>query len=287
MDIKQAITDKIIALLEKGNCSSSAPWAQAAGKGMPCNAVTGAAYRGVNVLILWSEAVERGYTSNIWMTFKQAQALGGQVRKGEKAVLCAFFDKVKKSAKNAAEKSEAEGGEDSFFLCKPFWLFNLAQVENLPADLTAVPVAATPDFNPIAEAEQILRASGASIAHGFDGAFYSPSKDQICLPERERFTSEVRYYATAMHELSHWTGHENRLARDFSGRFGSEAYAFEELVAELGSAFLAGHIGFVDTTIENHAAYLQSWLKVLKSDKTAIFTAASAASKATDFVLAC
>ena len=99
------------------------------------------------------------------------------------------------------------------------------------------------------------------------------------MPERECFTSEARYYATALHELTHWTGHEIRLGRDFSGRFGSEAYAFEELIAELGSAFLAGHIGFVDTTIENHAAYLQSWLKVLRSDKSAIFTAASAASK--------
>ncbi len=278
MDIKQAITDKIIAMLEQGGNVSKARWTQSAKGGLPRNGKTGDAYRGVNVLLLWNEAAERGYASNVWLTYKQAASMGAQVRKGEKAVLCAFFDRIQK-------KGEADQEEPEFFLmCKPFWLFNVAQIDGLPADLTATPAPAA-DFDPITEAEQILIESGAQINHGFDGAFYAPSKDQICLPARERFTSSQNYYATALHELTHWTGHTSRLARDFSGRFGSEAYAFEELVAELGAAFLAGHVGFVDATIENHAAYLESWIKVLKNDKNAIFTAASHASKAFDYIL--
>lgn len=280
MDIKQAITDKIIAMLEQGGNVSKARWTQSAKGGLPRNGKTGDAYRGVNVLLLWSEAAERGYVSNVWLTYKQAESLGAQVRRGEKAVMCCFFDRILK-------KAEAQQGEDEaefFLMCKPFWLFNVAQIDGLPADLTGS-APTLRDFDPIIEAEQILGASGAQISHGFDGAFYAPSKDQICLPARERFTSEHNYYATALHELTHWTGHESRLAREFSGRFGSEAYAFEELVAELGSAFLAGHVGFVDATIENHAAYLESWIKVLKNDKNAIFTAASHAGRAFDFIL--
>ena len=285
MDVKQAITDKIISLLEKGGNVCKAPWTKAVGQGMPTNGATGAAYRGVNVLILWAEAADKSYGSNVWLTYKQAEAMGAQVRKGEKAVMCAFFSKVSKAQENSADQEEGEGGK-SYLMCKPFWLFNLAQIDNIPAALVAAPEAATPDFCPIEEAEQILAASGAQIRHGHDGAFYSPSKDQICMPNRERFIAEENYYATALHELTHWTGHTDRLARDFSGRFGSEAYAFEELIAELGAAFLAGHVGFVDATLEGHAGYLQSWLKVLKADKNAIFTAASAATKAADFLLA-
>lgn len=131
----------------------------------------------------------------------------------------------------------------------------------------------------------MLAASGATINHGFDGAFYAPSKDQICLPARERFTSPENYYATALHELTHWTGHESRLNRQFGKRFGDDAYAFEELVAELGAVFVVGHVGFVDATIENHAAYVENWLTVLKNDKTAIFTASKQASLAYDFIL--
>lgn len=284
MDIRQAITDKIIAMLEKGGNEARARWTQAAQGGFPSNGKTGDTYRGVNVLILWDEAIERGYSSNIWMTYKQAEGMGAQVRKGEKAVMCAYFEMVKRKG-GEADQAQGEEGKNGFIpMCKPFWLFNVAQIDGLPESLTA-PTETTGKFNPIADAEKLLTASCAEINHGFDGAFYAPGKDQICLPARERFTSPENYYATALHELTHWTGHESRLNRQFGKRFGDDAYAFEELVAELGAAFVVGHVGFVDATIENHAAYVQNWLTVLKNDKTAIFTASKQASLAYDFIL--
>lgn len=285
MDIRQAITDKIIAMLEKGGNEARTRWTKAAQRGFPRNGKTGDAYRGVNVLILWDEAIERGYSSNVWMTYKQAGGIGAQVRKGEKAVMCAYFEMVKRKGDEAGQGDSEEGGKAGFSpMCKPFWLFNVAQIDGLPESFTA-PAEVANEFNPIADAEKLLAASGATINHGFDGAFYVPSKDQICLPARERFTSPENYYATALHELTHWTGHESRLNRQFSKRFGDDAYAFEELVAELGAAFVVGHVGFVDTTIENHAAYVENWLSVLKNDKTAIFTASKQASLAYDFIL--
>lgn len=282
MDIKQVITDKIIALLERGAQAGQARWTGAAKNGFPVNAKSGEAYRGVNVLILWAEAADRAYGSNVWMTYKQAAAVGAQVRKGEKAVMCAYFERIAKKAKaDGTTEEEGEGG--SFLMCKPFWLFNVAQMDNVPADLQAAPLQTV--FDPILAAEKLICASGATIRHGFSGAFYVPSKDEICLPQRERFTSPANYYATALHELTHWTGHESRNARTFSKRFGDEAYAFEELVAELGAAYLVGHLGFVDATIENHVSYLDQWLTVLKRDKCAIFTAARHAGEAFDFIL--
>lgn len=285
MDVRQAITDKIIAMLEQGGNVSRARWAKAAQNGFPRNGKTGDAYRGVNVLLLWTAAIDAGYTSNVWMTFKQASDMGGHVRKGEKGVMCAYFEMVKRKGNEAVEEEGGEESKGGFFpMCKPFWLFNVAQIEGLPESFSQAEEKAA-DFDPIEDAEAILAASGASIAHGYDGAFYAPSKDQICLPARERFSSPENYYATALHELTHWTGHVSRLDRQFGKRFGDDAYAFEELVAELGAAFVVGHVGFVDATIEGHAAYLDSWLKVLKNDKTAIFTASKQASLAYEYIL--
>ncbi len=285
MDIRQTITDKIIAMLEKGGNEARRRWTKAAHNGFPRNGATGKSYQGVNVLILWDEAIERGYASNVWLTYKQAESMGAQVRKGEKAVMCAYFEMVARKGGEASQ-DEGDGGEKPGFypMCKPFWLFNVAQIDGLPEALTQTEEKA-PEFNPIEEAEKVLAASGAQINHGYDGAFYAPSKDQICMPARERFTTPENYYATALHELTHWTGHASRLNRQFGKRFGDDAYAFEELVAELGAAFVVGHIGFVDATIENHAAYVENWLKVLKNDKTAIFTASKQASMAYEFIL--
>lgn len=278
MDIRQTITDKIISLMEAGATAGGPRWTQSQGHGLPRNGKTGDKYRGINVLLLWAEAAERGYASNLWLTFKQAQAMGAQVRKGEKAVTCVFFDKVKKAA-------DQEGEEDTFYpMAKAFWLFNVAQIDGLPESLTAP--AATREFDPIADAEQVIEGTGAVIRHGFDSAFYAPSKDEIFLPNKDRFTSEANYYATALHELAHWTGHESRLNRTFGKRFGDDAYAVEELVAELSAAFTMGALGMVEWTLELHASYVANWIKVLKADKSAIFTAASAAAKAADFVLA-
>ncbi len=277
MCIRDTITGKIISIMEAGIAKGASRWVPSAGQGMPRNAKTGQPYRGINVLLLWSEAAERHYSSNLWLTYRQAEGMGAQVRRGEKSTLCVFFDKIKK-------ESDEEQDQDKFYpMVKAFFLFNVAQIDGLPDSITAP--FETHNFNAVAEAEQILIDSRADIRHGFDGALYMPSKDQILLPLRERFTSAQNYYATALHELTHWTGHESRLNRQFGKRFGDDAYAFEELVAELGAAFMVGQLGMVDATIENHAAYVDSWVKVLKNDKQAIFTAASQASRASDFIL--
>jgi antirestriction protein ArdC len=281
MDIRQTITDRIISIMEQGTVKGGPRWTKSAGQGLPCNAKTGEPYKGINVLLLWAEAAERQYSSNLWLTYRQAEAIGGHVRKGERSVMCVYYSKIQKHI--AAEQPDDQEDAGSYLMCKPFWLFNGAQIDGLPDDLTSA--AKTHEFKPLDEAEQILINSGAKIHHGFDSAFYIPSKDQICLPVRERFTTPENYYATALHELTHWTAHESRLNRQFGKRFGDDAYAFEELVAELGAAFTVGHVGMVDATIENHAAYLQRWIHVLKSDKRAIFTAASQAAKAADFIL--
>lgn len=191
MDIRQVITDKIIAMLEKGGNEARARWSKAAQGGFPSNGKTGDKYRGVNVLILWDEAIERNYTSNVWMTYKQAESMGAQVRKGEKAVMCAYFEMVKGKSKDAS--AEDEEGKGGFFpMCKPFWLFNVAQIEGLPESFN-VTTEGAPEFNPIEEAEKLIAASGATFNHGYDGAFYARNKDQICLPARERFTTPENY----------------------------------------------------------------------------------------------
>lgn len=279
MCIRQTITDKIIAIMEAGTTKGGPRWSQSTGQGLPRNAKTGECYRGINVLLLWSQASEQGYSANQWLTYKQAEALGGQVRKGEKSAMCVFFDTIMKHPK------EGQNPDDlSFYpMAKAFFVFNVAQIDGLPANLNAP--AETNEFNAVEQAEQILIKSGATIRHGFDGAFYVPSRDEVCLPDRERFANEVNYYATALHELGHWTGHESRLSRTFGKRFGDDAYAMEELIAELSAAFSMGYLGMVDGTIENHANYMEGWIKCLKADKGAIFMAASQAAKASDFIL--
>ncbi len=279
MDIRQVITDKIVTLLERGTTKTGPRWTTRKASGLPVNAKTGEAYHGINVLLMWAEMSERGYAVSRWLTYNQAAELGGQVRKGQKSVMCVYYQTVQK--KDAGQ--EDDDGE-SYFLAKPFWVFNVAQIDGLTADLTAPAVV---DFNASQNAEQILTSSKARIDYGFDKASYSSRHDRICLPERERFTTPENFYATALHELTHWTGHESRLNRQFGKRFGDDAYAFEELVAELGAAFTVGQLGMVDATIEAHANYVNCWLKVLKSDKRAIFTAASQAAKAADFILTC
>lgn len=280
MCIRQTITNKIISLMEAGVIAGAPRWISPVGQGLPSNAKTGDPYRGINVVLLWAEAAEKGYSSNLWLTYKQAQSMGGQVRKGEASVMCVFFEKIQKKSKS--ENTDQDSVE-FFPMLKVFFLFNAAQIDGLSEVITDTEKG--PDFNPIHAADQVIEKTGAVIRHGFDGAFYVPSKDEICLPDRGRFTSTPNFYATAFHELSHWTGHESRLARTFGRRFGDEAYAMEELVAELSAAFTMGHLGMVDGTIENHASYLEHWIQCLKADKTAIFSVASQAAKASDFIL--
>ena len=302
MDVRQAITERIIAMLEKGGNVFRERWTRAASRGMPRNGKTAAPYHGANVLLLWDAAFEQGYASNVWLTYKQAASLGAQVRKGERGVMCAHFERRARRGEDAAdheanvqdgeEEGRAHEGRDEglsggFLLCMPFWVFNVAQIEGLPCevvDLCAEPVKSS--FGPVESALRLLGGCNAAIRHGYERAMYLPELDEIRLPWPSRFTSGEAYCATSLHETVHWTGHAGRLNRQFGKRFGDAAYAFEELVAELGSAFVMGHCGLVDATIEGHAAYLDSWLQVLRNDRTAIFTAARHAGQAFEYILA-
>lgn len=276
-DLYAQVTDEIIATLD-GRKTSHLKWARS-GDSMPRNHKTGTAYQGVNVLLLWAAAATGGYSSDRWLTYKQATDMGGQVRKGEKSVTCVFFKTLEIKPENDGDEAEQS---HSMRMIKPFWLFNLDQIDGIDKPQAG---EALTEFQQIEAAESVLIHSGADINEIGEKAFYQPSTDKIYLPERNRFASGIEFYSVALHELTHWTGAKHRLARDFAKRFGSEAYAFEELIAELGSAFLNAELGFSAATIPNHAGYIESWLKVLKNDKRAIFTAASQASKAHRYIV--
>jgi antirestriction protein ArdC len=300
-DVRQAITDRIIAMLEKGGNVLRERWTRAASRGMPRNGRTGQPYHGANVLLLRDAAIEQGYASNVWLTYKQAAGLGAQVRRGERAVLCAHFERkahggvidgepsaavATGSDDDMADESSPRSARGSFLLCRPFWLFNVAQIDGMPVEtIEEHCYSPAPSHAPAEMAMRILAGSNAKIRYGFEQAMYVVDLDEIRLPWPRRFTSGDAHLATALHELVHWSGNSRRLDRQFGRRFGDEAYAFEELVAEIGCAFLLGHCGLIEATIEGHAAYLESWLKVLRNDRTAIFTAARLAGEAHEFLL--
>ena len=289
MSIRDDITDSIVRLIETGAArgSSSPLWDAAVSLGLPVNYATRQAYSGVNVPLLWGAAQERGFERNEWLTFKQALALGASVRKGAKGVLCAFYKMMTRgegadaaSALAQSEGAAADGGKGFIPMLKPFWLFNVADIQGLHA---GAPVALP--FDPIDRAEELITRLGVPITWSGTRAFYRPASDEIFMPSRERFSSTVSAYAVALHECVHASGHPSRLAREFGKRFGDDAYAFEELVAELGSAFLVAHLGLPGARLEHHASYIESWLRVLRSHPNAIFTASRHANAAFQFIV--
>jgi antirestriction protein ArdC len=250
---------------------------------MPANAVTGRRYSGINVLILWAAAIEGGHASQRWLTYKQAQAAGGNVRRGERGTAICFADRFTPRDEEARAREEDREARQLAFL-KRFTVFNLDQCEELPERFT--PVADTgpvDDADRIPAAHALIEASGADFRIGGGEACYSPSGDYIAVPPQLAFHARINWYRTALHELGHWTGHRSRLDRDQSGAFGSAAYAREELVAEMASAFTCASLSIRPTV--RHADYIGSWLEVLSEDDKAIFRAASAASKAADYLL--
>lgn len=284
MNVYETITANIINAIEQGAGEFRMPWHRAStASGVPCNAVTGAQYKGSNVLILWVTARAKGYDSDKWATFKQWQSIGAQVRKGEKSATGIYF--------NMMEREDETGEAKAIPFARPFHLFNAAQVDGYTSEQAAPRQDLT---ETIRNADEVIAATGAKITHSGDRAFYRPSTDEIYMPPRDAFigtatsTATEAYYSTALHELAHWTGHQSRLARDFtrSKRFGDQAYAGEELVAELGAAFLCAQLGITNEPRADHAQYLAHWLKVLKADSRAIVRAASDAQKAADFILA-
>ncbi len=241
--------------------------------GVPSNFATGIAYSGMNIMLLWCSASKQGFGDSRWMTYKQAQAVGGQVRKGEHGTTAIFYTTLEK---------ENEGGEiDQIPMLKTFNVFNVEQIDGLPQTTETVNPEAT--FAPLPEAENLFRKSGANIIEKGQNAFFQPSTDEVWLPERHLFSDTANFYATGLHELVHWSGGKKRLSREMKGKFGSEDYAFEELIAELGSAFLMADLGIVGEV--QHESYIASWLKALKNDKRYIFKAASAASKAHRYLM--
>lgn len=280
--LHDTVTARIVAELEQGRFPWVQPWASSGATplGLPQNASTGRTYSGINILLLWAAAIEQGRPSQRWLTFKQALALGGNVRKGEKGTMVVYADTFIPKAEQARA---AESGEDArrVGFLKRFTVFHVEQCDGLPVDPDAGPLPGWTEVLPHVEA--VIAATGADIRIGGDMAFYSPAYDFIQVPPQEAYFEPINWYRTKLHELGHWTGHAARLNRDFSGRRGGEAYAREELVAELGSAFLCAELGVVPTV--RHADYLGAWLEVLKGDNRAIIQAASLASKAADFVM--
>ncbi|MGE3476045.1 MAG: ArdC family protein [Rhodospirillaceae bacterium] len=277
------VTRRIIAELEQGRVPWVQPWGSAnAALGLPRNAATQRAYSGINILILWGAVITRGYAAQHWLTFKQALAVGGNVRKGERGTTVCYADRfTPQSEKERAAKTGEEPGQVPFL--KRFTVFNVAQCDGLPEAFHGTP-APVPERERIPQAESLIAASGADFRIGGDRAFYVPSQDFIQVPPQPAFFQQIDYYRTCFHELGHWTGAEKRLHRDLSGHKGSHPYAREELVAEMTSAFVCASLSITPTV--RHADYLGSWLDVLREDNRAIFRAASQASKAADFILA-
>ncbi|WP_113631744.1 zincin-like metallopeptidase domain-containing protein [Pectobacterium peruviense] len=273
-DIYQTITDNIIVALEAGVKPWSCPWQRVSGmSGLPSNFATGIAYSGINIMLLWCSASKQGFDDSRWMTYKQAQAVGGQVRKGEHGTTAIFYTTL--------EKENEDGEIDRIPMLKTFNVFNIEQIDGLP--LTTETVSSEETFDPLPEAENLFRNSGANIIEQGQNAFFQPSTDEVWLPKRQLFSDAPNFYATALHELVHWSGGKGRLNRKIKGKFGSEDYAFEELIAELGSAFLMADLGMVGEV--QHESYIASWLNALKNDKRYIFKAASAASKAHRYLM--
>ena len=283
-DVYQKITDRIVSDLEHGVRPWLKPWNAGNGEGRimrPLRA-NGIPYQGINVLMLWSEAIEKGFASAIWMTFKQAVALNANVRKGEHGSLVVYADKITRT------ETDRETGEDSereIPFMKGYTVFNTEQIEGLPAHFYPQPAPHTETVQRVERAETFFAATGANVVHGGSRACYVPSTDNVHMPYIDFFRDAESYYATLAHETTHWTRHPSRLDRNFGRkRFGDEGYAMEELVAELGSAFLSADIELTPEVREDHASYIASWIKVLKNDKRAIFTAASHAQRAANFL---
>jgi antirestriction protein ArdC len=285
-DVYKKVSDEILANLRKGVAPWVKPWSTMGGsgagardRGFPHNVASNRDYNGGNVIILLMAAAARSYPTGAWATYKQIAARGGQVRKGERSTVIVWLDRVRVKDKTSADPDKTK----VIPMLRTFNVFNAAQADwvkdpfvrrdDEPADATT----AFPECN------ATVAATGATIKHGGSQAFYAPAPDFIQMPVRKSFKQPQDYFATLFHELTHWTGHESRNARPLDGRFGDSSYAFEELVAELGAAFLCAKHG-IDCTLR-HSEYIGHWIRAMTDHDDAFFRAASLAQKAADFVL--
>ena len=283
-DIYAEVTARIIAELEEGRLPWVQPWGRAGttSPGLPRNAISDRAYSGINVLILWGAVMEHGYPSQSWLTYRQAANAGGNVKKGERGTTVVYADRFTPEREKERARQTGDEAKAIPFL-KRFTVFNVAQCEGLRPGLAADP-APLPERQIVPVAEAVIAASGVEFRIGGDEAFYVPSEDYVQVPPQPAFFEQINYYRTALHELTHATGHVSPLDRKFMNGIGGKDYAREELVAEMGSAFLCAALGIEPTV--RHADYLAHWLGVLREDNRAIFRAASQASKAADWILA-
>lgn len=281
-DIYQEITNKIIADLEAGQLTWRKPWNAAHMDGRVTRPLrhTGEPYNGINVVMLWAQATTCGYTAPTWMTYRQAKDHGAQVRKGERGTTVVYANTLIKTE----EGNGGETREKVIPFLKTYSVFNVAQIEGLPEGMYEPPAPVLNPMQRIDHAETFFAATGADIRTSGTRAFYSGA-DYIQMPPFQTFTTPQAYYATLAHETTHWTKHKTRLNRDFGRtRKGDAGYAKEELVAELGAAFLCADLGLRPESSKDHAAYIQTWLKVLKDDKRAIFTTAAHATRAAQYL---
>ncbi len=302
-DVYQTITDHIVAAIEAGVGQVEMPWYRSGVPlTRPLNVFTGNPYRGVNILSLWTTSLTHAYASGFWGTYKQWRGLGAHVRKGEKGTIIVFYKRFEpvdtsggripaahQNSDAVRQEPEPEGHDRTVrWFARASWVFNADQVEGweIPKPVVRDPVEV------IADAEAFIVRTRADLRHGGEVACYHLIPDYIDMPDLERFTgtetstATESYYAVLLHELTHWTGHPSRLARQLLSRFGDSAYAMEELIAELGATFLCADLAITSTPRPDHAGYISEWLSVFKDDKRAIFTAASKASEAADFLTA-
>ena len=280
-DLYASVTDQIIAALEAGTPPWVCPWARGQSSALPVNLASRRPYRGINVLLLNMQQMAHGYPLNRWLTFQQARSLSGCVRKGEHGTQIVFFKMLERDGPVPSAANDTPGRK-VIPLIRSFTVFNAAQIDGLPRVMLEIP-APPEGWTSIGAADEVLVRSGAVIRHGGDRAFYRPADDLIQLPYQAQFPQASSYYATALHELTHWTGAPARCNRELRSRQHIEAYAFEELVAEMGAAFLSNHCGLAGKL--QHASYIKHWLTALRNDKRLIFTAASLAQKAADYLL--
>jgi antirestriction protein ArdC len=278
------ITEQIVEAIEVGAGTFSMPWHRDAVDAIPMNALTGNAYNGINILALWIAAMRRDFSTAYWASYRQWRQLDAQVQKGEKGSVVVFYKRTELDSSNVSGDGEKP---KELLVARSTYVFNADQVEGWHPP--------KPDLidktERLANVDDFVSATAADIQTGGSEASYSPRIDQIRMPDRERFTGSESigateaYYATLLHELTHWTGHSTRLARDLSNRFGQDAYAMEELIAELGAAFLCAELQISNQPRSDHAAYIASWLHVLGEDSRAIFLAAAKANEAKQFLM--
>jgi antirestriction protein ArdC len=289
-EIRRRVTKEIVTALREGTMPWRRPWSELENTGLPTSVLTEEPYSGVNFWTLQLAASRRGFTSKWWGTFRAWQSHGLQVKKrpddvppGAWGTRCVYFRPVTKTTKNRNGEEE----EERFFLLREFVLFNAEQVTGPGIEDYLARPRTGGGFVDYQPAEEAISATGADIRHSGNRAVYRSEQDYIQLPPKGAFSQTHEYYATALHELTHWSGHESRLARLTKlARFGSEAYAVEELVAEMGAAFLCAELGIPQADdLSNVTAYLASWLRVFERDINAIFTASGAASRAADYIL--